>query len=305
MPRLPPARLSHGLCSRRKNPGTAPAFASRRPAPAPVPKPAVAELGVVRRSAHGFQKSKQTNTKTKSTPMKPVKQFIISIYAVALAAFGHAAAPTQPDVYDLFRLGEIYRTCTTFTYNVAMADQLAAKYEGHIQFIEKLGAPEKYVSSAKAYKDVATKMPWNKPYSEWADAEKKAWQAIDFDNYARDEWFKTLNDHGFHYFLGLVSLSCVYSVGQGVLERGEAIATLSWAIRASASASKFAQTDAGFVDARSKANPAVLEALKQVTSISAKLDDPLAGELTTTDVTALRDAGLQLRSLAKDKKLLK
>ena len=49
MPRLPPARLSHGLCSRRRNPGTARAVASRRPAPAPVPKPAVAELGVVRR----------------------------------------------------------------------------------------------------------------------------------------------------------------------------------------------------------------------------------------------------------------
>lgn len=235
--------------------------------------------------------------------MKSVKQLIISIYAVALAPFGHAAAPTQPDVYDLFRFGEIQKSIIVAAYNRAIADQIADKYEGHVQFIKKLGAPENIVSSIQAFKDVVTKLPWNKP---WSDADGKAWgAAVLIPDAPREEWFKTLPDQGFNFWLGYISMSTAYDVGQGVIDRGETISAQSTAIKNAASNSRFLQTGVLYVEARKNVNPAVLETLKQIASIGTKLDDPLGDGLTTADITALRDGGLQLRSLAKDKKLLK
>ena len=234
--------------------------------------------------------------------MKPIKQLIIAIYAVALAPFGHAAPPSQPDVYDLFRFGEITKSILGPAYNRAIADQIADKYEGHVQFTKKLGAPENVVSSIQAYKDAVTKLPWNK---DWSDADQKAWRAATIPDAPRDEWFKTLPDRGFYFYLGLISMTTAYDVGQGVIDRGETISSQSFHIKNSAANCAFLQLNSKFVEVRKNVNPAVLETLKQIAAIIAKLDDPLGDGLAIADITALRDAGLQLRSLAKEKKLLK
>ena len=228
---------------------------------------------------------------------------MISIYAVALAAFGHAAAPTQPDVYDLFRFGEIHKSMCVGAYNRAIADQIADKYEAHVQFAKKIAAPENVVSSIQAFKDVVTKLPWNK---DWSDADQKAWAAVtQIPSAPKEEWFKTLPDQGFYFWLGYTSMTMAYDVGQAVIDRGEPISAQSGGIKSAASNSRALQTHALYVEARKNVNPAVLEILKQIASIGAKLDDPLGDGLTTADITALRDAGLQLRILSKDKKLLK
>jgi hypothetical protein len=229
---------------------------------------------------------------------------------VSLAAIGHTRAQTQPDIYDFFRLGEIIDTCASSLYNTAIADQIAEKYEEHLQFLRKLGAPEKLVSSFMTFRDVAIRTPWKKSKREWSDAERdaqsKAWQHGVLDPDARDEWLKTLADHGFHYTLGGVSMMAAYIIGHDILDRGDSISAQSSSIHSAGAWSKILQTNASFAEARSKANPAVLGALTKLTSIVARMDDPLAGgELTTADITAIRDAGLQLRSLARDKKLLK
>ena len=236
--------------------------------------------------------------------MKTISRLLICINVGALTAVGHASAQTQPDVYDFFRLGETTKACLTFSYNRAIADQIAEKYETHFQLYKKAGAPEDVLSAFKDYKDAVIKLPWKKPFGEWSDAQKKSWDIIEIGRNQREEWFKSVSDHGFNFWLGFVSMQTAHEIGQRLFDRQNAISQ-SAVIRNAGNISETLQTAPVYAQSCSKANPAVLEALKQIASISAKLDDPFAGEFSNADITALGNAGLQLRSLARDKKLVK
>jgi hypothetical protein len=220
--------------------------------------------------------------------------------AIAVPVTAPAQQPVNP--YDYFKLGETAYALYRFEYYRAVSDSLQDKLREHQALMKKVDVPSDVLSAFSSLAQTAITLPFSKPFNQWEEAEQRKWKTEGWP--AQEKFLGALKKYvdanpqkSFFYWMGLHSLKLGWAVPLDVQYYG--LAQMMSEIKGSDFPWLSQQRDLMATLA-----PEARDAIKTITAISAKADDPLGGGIGAADLDKMVAACQTIRQLARDNKLV-